>query len=54
MLLVACISKELASKGCNLFLISKSENKLKKLQEQIKKECADVDVFYNPCDLLDI
>ena len=46
-----CITKELAGKGCNLFLISRTPEKLEDLKTQIKKEFGDIEVFYKACNL---
>lgn len=46
-----CIAKEIAKKGCNLFLTSRTPAKLKDLKLQIEKDFNDVKVAYRSCDL---
>ena len=46
-----CIVKEIAKKGCNLFLTSRTPEKLKDLKLQTEKEFKDIKVAYRPCDL---
>jgi len=45
------IAKELAKKGCNLFLTSRTSEKLKDLKKQIESEFDNVKVFYGVCNL---
>jgi len=45
------ITKQLASKNCNLFLTSTNENKLNKLKTEIKKINETISIYHSPGDL---
>lgn len=46
-----CLAKELAKKGCNLFLTSNTLEKLKDLKAKIDLEFNDIKVFYGVCNV---
>jgi 3-oxoacyl-[acyl-carrier protein] reductase len=46
-----CITKELAGKGCNLFLTSRTPEKLEDLKTQTETEFRDIEVFYKTCNV---
>lgn len=46
-----CITKELARKGCNLFLTSRTPDKLEDLKVQIETEFKNIKVFYETCNV---